>query len=66
MRHTAKNPDTTQVDVQLYTISDDGICKSYEECQDIYYYNGDCGSEFVGTVSVISTQNNNGNGLIAP
>lgn len=65
MRYTAKNPDTTQVDVQLYTISDDGICKSYEECQDIYYYNGDCGSEFVGTVNVISTQNNNGNGLIA-
>lgn len=56
----------SRVGVQLYTLSDDGICKAYEECSDIYYYNGDCGSEFVGTVSVISTQNNNGNGLIAP
>ena len=67
MNYTSKNPITTPVDVQLYTSSDDGICKAYEECSDIYYYNGDCGSEFVGTVSVISNNgnNNNGNGLIA-
>ena len=57
----------SRVGVQLYTLSDDGICKAYEECSDIYYYNGDCGSEFVGTVSVISNNgnNNNGNNLIA-
>lgn len=56
-----------RVGVQLYTLSDDGICKAYEECSDIYYYNGDCGSEFVGTVSVFSTNinNNNGNNLTA-
>ena len=62
MNYTSKNPITTPVDVQLYTSSDDGICKAYEECSDIYYYNGDCGSEFVGTVSVISNNGNNNNG----
>jgi len=61
MNYTSKNPITTPVDVQLYTSSDDGICKAYEECSDIYYYNGDCGSEFVGTVSVISNNGNNNN-----
>jgi len=70
MRHTSMTPNNTSgdtVDVQLYTLSDDGICKAYEECSDIYYYNGDCGSEFVGTVSIFSTNinNNNGNNLIA-
>lgn len=56
------NP-TSQNDVpvhsDVYVLSDEGLCKSFITCDDIYYYNGDCGSEFIGTVTITNTNNQN-------
>jgi len=41
---------TGTVDVDLYTLTRDGLCEAYEQCTDVYYVTGDCGSEFLGTV----------------
>jgi len=41
----------------VYVLSDEGLCKSFITCDDIYYYNGDCGSEFIGTVTVTNNTN---------
>ena len=52
---------TTQNDVpvhsDVYVLSDEGLCKSFIRCDDIYYYNGDCGSEFIGAVTVTNNPN---------
>lgn len=54
------NP-TSQNDVpvhsDVYVLSDEGLCKSFITCDDIYYYNGDCGSEFIGTVTITNNPN---------
>jgi hypothetical protein len=53
---TLPMPATSQNNVpvhsDVYVISSDGLCKSYVSCDDIYYYNGDCGSEFIGAVTI--------------
>tara|TARA_R110000868_G_scaffold176916_3_gene414933 strand:+ start:9031 stop:12750 length:3720 start_codon:yes stop_codon:yes gene_type:complete len=41
---------TGNTDVDLYTLTSDGLCEAYEECADVYYITGDCGSEFLGSV----------------
>lgn len=54
--HTSQNDVPVHSDV--YVISEGGLCKSYVSCDDIYYYNGDCGSEFIGTVTVTNKSDN--------
>lgn len=53
---TLPMPATSQNNVpvhsDVYVIASDGLCKSYVSCDDIYYYNGDCGSEFIGAVTI--------------
>ena len=52
---TAQNDVPVHSDV--YVLSDEGLCKSFIRCDDIYYYNGDCGSEFIGAVTVTNNPN---------
>jgi hypothetical protein len=54
---TSQNNVPVQSDV--YILSDEGLCRSFITCDDIYYYNGDCGSEFIGTVTITNTNNTN-------
>jgi len=59
--HTTQNPPhRPAVDVDLYYLNSEGLCMTSDSCSDIFYYNGDCGSEFIGVITekvgIISSQ----------
>lgn len=51
-------------DVDYYIYDSEAICQQHQQCNDIYYYNGDCGSEFLGTVSITSPEQEDNSGNI--
>lgn len=58
--HTSENPNhKPPVDVELYYLNSEGLCVTSDKCSDIFYYNGDCGSEFIGVIT------DNSNGIIS-
>ena len=54
----ATSQNNVPVHSDVYVVGGDGLCKSYVTCDDIYYYNGDCGSEFIGAVTIGTNTNN--------
>jgi hypothetical protein len=49
-------------DVDLYTITSDGLCLAKTVCSNVYYVTGDCGAEYLGTISQTNSPLNGGNG----
>jgi len=55
---------TSNVDVDIRTLSSDGLCVSFEQCSDVHFVTGDCGSEFLGMVLDPNNPNIGGNPTI--
>jgi hypothetical protein len=50
-------------DVDVYRITQDSVCETMTQCSGVYFVSGDCGSEFLGTVSTSSTNLLPGGGI---
>jgi hypothetical protein len=61
----ATSQNNVPVHSDVYVVGGDGLCKSYVTCDNIYYYNGDCGSEFIGAVTIGTNTNNTTSSLLS-